>query len=246
VKKASVSPLQSVGVLRGTGAAWRREPNRANARSNPRGSPARKDGGTHLGLRRNASSFAGRRRNRRPSDDSPRVRAEREPSGACTTRARGFSVSRGGARTTNEVRGPVRGGASPQPERDGEPSLESDRSPRRSSSEENVARLVSPCRPREGTDEGEGEERFVTCPCRTRNDGVPRSVPVHRLFAEVGSTPSGSEKRATCRRPGRKPGSARGAREREPDHPCLRTRERPSVVAAKGGRHLGGAAILIT
>jgi len=111
-------------------------------------------------------------------------------------RARG-SASRSSARTTNEVRGNWFEEGLPPPKRRREPSLDPVRSRRAAFSEARAARLVSPCRPRKGADEGEGRERFVTSSCRTRNRSRSRSVPVHRRIAEVDRTPSGSEKRAT-------------------------------------------------
>jgi len=101
---------------------------------------------------------------------------------------------------------------------------------RHASSEVRPARLVSPCRPRKGANEGEGGERFVTSPGRTRNRLRSRLVPVHRRIAEVGRTSSGSEKRATSWRTGRKPARHSGAREREPDH-------RRSLRRASAGAH---------
>jgi len=59
------------------------------------------------------------------------------------------------------------------------------------------ARLVSPCRPREGADEGKGDGRFVTSHRSTRKRCSSWWVPVRRRIAEVGRTPSGSEKRVT-------------------------------------------------
>jgi len=111
-------------------------------------------------------------------------------------RARG-SASRSSARTTNEVRGT--GSRRGLARRKGSANLHLIWSgPRRQvSSEARPARLVSPCRPREGADEGKGGGRVVTSPCRTRNRSSPRSVPVHRRIAEVGRTSSGSKKRAT-------------------------------------------------
>jgi len=59
------------------------------------------------------------------------------------------------------------------------------------------ARLVSPCRPREGADEGKGDGRFVTSHRRTRKRCSSWWVPVRRRIAEVGRASSGSEKRVT-------------------------------------------------
>jgi len=111
-------------------------------------------------------------------------------------RARG-SAFRSSARTTNEVRGT--GSRRGFARRNDGANLHSFWSgPRRyASSKARTEWLVSPCRPREGADEGEGGEGFVTSPCRTRSRSRSRSVPVHRRIAEVGRTSSGSEKRAT-------------------------------------------------
>jgi len=49
----------------------------------------------------------------------------------------------------------------------------------------------------EGADEGEGGERVVTSSSQNEETVLFASVPVHRRIAEVGRTPSGSEKRAT-------------------------------------------------
>jgi len=48
-----------------------------------------------------------------------------------------------------------------------------------------------------GADEGEGGERVVTPSSQNEETVLFASVPVHRRIAEVGRTPSGSEKRAT-------------------------------------------------
>jgi hypothetical protein len=98
-----------------------------------------------------------------------------------------------------------------------------------------LARLVSPAHPREGVDEGEGEKRFVPSSCRTRNEAARRSVPVHRRIAETGSTPSGSEKRATCDGRVESPPDRKGAREREPDRqPSSNVQACGSAVRQKG------------
>jgi len=65
------------------------------------------------------------------------------------------------------------------------------------SSEACVARLVSPCHPREGADEGEGAERVVTSHAERGCEAARGECPCIALFAEVGRTPSGSEKRVT-------------------------------------------------
>ena len=104
VEKAQALPmLQSVGVLRGTGAAWT-EARLGGSEEQSSGSDKRRYGGTHLGLRRNASPFAGRCGNRRPQRWlTPHVRAGvNHPVQA--KRARG-SASRSTARTTKGVRG---------------------------------------------------------------------------------------------------------------------------------------------
>jgi len=113
-------------------------------------------------------------------------------------RARG-SASRSSARTTKEVRGT--GSRRGFARRNDGANLHSiwsgpreDTPPRRRA----IAWLVSPCRPRKGADEGEGGERFVTSLRSTRKRSSSRSVPVRRRIAEVGRTPSGSKKRATC------------------------------------------------
>jgi hypothetical protein len=112
-------------------------------------------------------------------------------------RARG-SAFRSSARTTNEVRGT--GSRRGFARRNDGANLHSFWSgPRRyASSEAQTEWLVSPCRPREGADEGEGGGKVRHLSLQHEERSSSRSVPVHRRIAEVGRTPSGSKKRATC------------------------------------------------
>jgi hypothetical protein len=75
-KGAGIPSLQSVGVLRGTGAAWKECP-LGRVRREISGPAGAQDGGTHLGLRRNASPFAGRCGSRRPGDGTRHVHVGR-------------------------------------------------------------------------------------------------------------------------------------------------------------------------
>jgi len=112
-------------------------------------------------------------------------------------RARG-SAFRSSARTTNEVRGT--GSRRGFARRNGGANLHSIWSgPRKACLFGGaLCEARQPVPSPQGGGRGEGGERFVTSPCRTRNRSSSRSVPVHRRIAEVGRTSSGSEKRATC------------------------------------------------
>jgi len=72
--------------------------------------------------------------------------------------------------------------------------------------------------PARGRPEVKAVGGLVASRCSTRKRCSSWWVPVRRRIAEVGRTPSGSEKRDDRCRLGRKPGSHTEAREREPDH----------------------------
>jgi len=73
----------------------------------------------------------------------------------------------------------------------------------------NAARQPAP--PPRGGGRGKGVERVVTSSRSTRNRSSSRWVPVHRRIAEVGGTPSGSEKRATGSQRVESPSATRSA-----------------------------------
>jgi hypothetical protein len=97
------------------------------------------------------------------------------------------------------------------------------------SSEARAARLVSPCRPREGADEGEGGEKVVTSSCSTRNEAARGRCPCIVVLQKSAERPR-ARRSAPPVAVGSKAWSIFGAREREPDH-------RRSLRRASAGAH---------
>jgi len=224
--------LQSVGALRSTGAAWR-EAHLGDHRGAILGLTKAQNGGTHLGLRRNAFPFAGSCGKRRSSGDSPRVRAEWSP-GARTTHER-FRLPQQCAHDERGARSRFEEGT--RPPKDGANLCSAEPGPAGTLLREHEpARLVSPVHPREGAARGEGSERSSRLALQNEESALLVVVPVRRRIAEVGRTPSGSEKRAIGESSGRKPGSPT-----KPVNGNLTTlgaqaRKRRRPRAAKGGR----------
>jgi len=108
--------------------------------------------------------------------------------------AREDSTSRSNARTTNEVCGTVREGDSPA-ERRGEPLLGSVRSRSHASSEARLRGSSARAVPERGRTKAKALGRSSR-PSAARGAMQLVVVPVRRRIAEVGRTPSGSEKRA--------------------------------------------------
>jgi len=156
------------------------------------------DGGTHLGFRSNTPPFAGRCGTRRPerwyallsSGADHRVRAQS---------ARG-SASRRSSRTTKGVRGTRYEEGLRPPKRRREPSLDRFRSTWEACffGSSSLAQARQPEPPRKGTAKGEGAERSSPRRAERGADAVRGRCPCLVVFAEIGRTPSGSKKRATC------------------------------------------------
>jgi len=124
----------------------------------------------------------------------------------------------------------VRGGAS-SAERRREPSLGLVRSAQRTSLWRRApARLVSPCRPRKGADEGKGGGRIVISPSQNEESKQLAVGARASSYCRSRQNVLGLREARHRYRLGRKPGRYHGASEREPDH-------RRSLRCASAGAH---------
>jgi hypothetical protein len=241
---ASSLTLQSVGVLRGTGAAWKR------------GSLGRERGAilaiTQSARRWNAPRSLSERIALRGVVRDPAIYAVERPSfargkppGAGNTRE-GFRLSSHCSRDKRGVRYRFEEGPRPSKRRR-EPSLESARSAQGTLLRRHALRGSSArVRPREGADEGEGAREVVTSPRRTRMRSGSRSVPVHRTVCRKSAERPRAQRSASPVATGSKARSVHGAREREPDHRGRSGAQAQGHVDGKRGAWHLGSAILIT